>query len=212
MNLSKSRITLAAGLWMALAGSLAQGRDINIEIWCPDISGDLQVDGEDVTILVAAWGQSCPTQPGSADDDCPEDVNGNGSIGRLDLARVLGSWGPCRCKGDLNGDGVRDQLDVDLMDQAIADDIGCGEDIDHDGTVSAMDLEIAQETWVESLDPDPAADVDRDEALEVTDMLAVLDAMLEGKDCRAEITGDGTVDLIDRLVLVHLANIDPDCP
>ncbi len=45
---------------------------------------------------------------------CPADLNGNGWVGPLDLAVVLGGWGECGafCPGDLNDDGAVDEADL----------------------------------------------------------------------------------------------------
>ena len=43
----------------------------------------------------------------NSDAECPQDLDGNGSVGAADLAILLGSWGPCeRCAADFDGDGV----------------------------------------------------------------------------------------------------------
>ena len=36
----------------------------------------------------------------------PGDVDGDGTVGVLDLLQLLTSWGQCTCPADLNGDGV----------------------------------------------------------------------------------------------------------
>ncbi len=51
---------------------------------CPaDLSGDGQVDGIDLTSILAAWGSAT------------SDLNGDGTVNGLDLAVVLAAWGPC---------------------------------------------------------------------------------------------------------------------
>ena len=41
---------------------------------------------------------------------CPGDLNGDGTVGALDLTTLLAAWGPCPpgpdCAADLNGDGT----------------------------------------------------------------------------------------------------------
>lgn len=49
-----------------------------------DLSGDLQVNGTDLTALLSAWGSS-----GTAD------INGDGVVGGADLTVLLSSWGAC---------------------------------------------------------------------------------------------------------------------
>ena len=44
------------------------------------------------------------------------DIDGDGTIGVLDLLDTLGAWGPCAgCDADVNGDGVTDVLDLLLV-------------------------------------------------------------------------------------------------
>ncbi|MCB1037661.1 MAG: hypothetical protein KDD47_27765, partial [Acidobacteria bacterium] len=68
-------------LILGLGGSPSLARDINIEIWCPDVNRDLFVDARDVQLLMEVWGQSCPTHPEDPHDTCPADVNHNGVVG-----------------------------------------------------------------------------------------------------------------------------------
>jgi plastocyanin len=53
---------------------------------------------------------------GGGGNDCPTDVDGNGSTDVGDVLELISQWGPCSgCSGDLNGDGVvnvTDLLDV----------------------------------------------------------------------------------------------------
>ena len=51
-----------------------------------DLSGDGLVNGNDLGILLGAWG-SC--------SDCAADLDGNGSVGGSDLGVMLGAWGTC---------------------------------------------------------------------------------------------------------------------
>jgi hypothetical protein len=48
--------------------------------------------------------------------ECPEDLNGDGSVDVLDLLQLLDAWGPCPrggdCPEDLNDDGAVDVLDL----------------------------------------------------------------------------------------------------
>jgi len=47
---------------------------------------------------------------------CPTDLDDSGDIGAVDLALLLGSWGPCAgCPADFNGDGVVGPLDLALL-------------------------------------------------------------------------------------------------
>lgn len=202
-------LTLLAALALAWASPL-EARDIVLEIWCPDLDGDEEVGFSDAALLVAAQGP-CPTLPGDPDDDCPEDFNGNGVVGRLDLVRVLGHWGPCRCKGDLDGDGFRTSADLALMGDAIASGLDCRADIDHSGRVEPADLEIELVSWETEPDADPGADVNDVEGLDPSDLQEVFSALAAGRDCRAEITADGLVDDDDLQMLEELVDQYPEC-
>ena len=46
-------------------------------------------------------------------DDCPADLNGDGSIGGADLGLLIAAWGTDG--GDLNGDGITNGADLGLM-------------------------------------------------------------------------------------------------
>ena len=44
---------------------------------------------------------------------CPQDLDGDGSVGAFDLALVLGNWGPCDgCPMDFDDDGQVDAFDL----------------------------------------------------------------------------------------------------
>ena len=47
------------------------------------------------------------------DAECPQDLDGNGTVGAPDLAILLGSWGPCEgCPADFDGDGMVNAPDL----------------------------------------------------------------------------------------------------
>lgn len=53
---------------------------------CPaDLNGDSSVDGQDLGVLLGAWGSS----------GVPADLNGDGPVDGQDLGVLLGAWGPC---------------------------------------------------------------------------------------------------------------------
>jgi hypothetical protein len=57
---------------------------------CPaDLNDDGAVNGEDLGILLAAWG-ACPTT-----GPCPADLNDDGAVDGVDLGILLAAWGPC---------------------------------------------------------------------------------------------------------------------
>ena len=158
--------------------------------------GSEVVDAEDVTELVALFGTPCP-------DGCLADWNHNHVIGEGDLRVVLGNWGVCRPRADVDGDGV-----VDLEDAAaVVADLGldCRPDLDYSGVVEGNDLNLAQLAWGPG--DDHQGDVDRDNALEIgDDLLAVVDAL--GRHCTADVDFDGTVECEDLEHVCSIADID----
>jgi hypothetical protein len=54
----------------------------------PDLNNDDVVNGQDLGILLGAWGPC-----GGA--SCPADLNGDGAVNGQDLGILLGAWGPC---------------------------------------------------------------------------------------------------------------------
>lgn len=72
-------MTRAVGIGIPLAIEV-QERPIS------DLNLDWRVDAQDLAMVIAAWG---PCPPGSS---CPADLDGNGSVGPLDLGRVLSDW------------------------------------------------------------------------------------------------------------------------
>jgi hypothetical protein len=52
-------------------------------------------------------------QPGAMGTPCPQDFNGDNSVGAADLAQLLAGWGPCPgCPADLTGDSVVGPADL----------------------------------------------------------------------------------------------------
>ena len=69
----------AIGLSMLFAGLASAGGS------CPaDVTGDGEVDGADLSVVLGGWGQ-----PG------PSDISGDGNTDGTDIGLLLGSWGPC---------------------------------------------------------------------------------------------------------------------
>jgi hypothetical protein len=52
-----------------------------------DINGDGNVDGIDLTALLAAWG-SCPST-----GSCHADLDASGAVDGVDLTAMLADWG-----------------------------------------------------------------------------------------------------------------------
>ena len=53
-----------------------------------DLNVDGTVDGEDLALLLGAWGSSCLVQ-----DPCFSDLNGDQTVDGADLAILLSAWG-----------------------------------------------------------------------------------------------------------------------
>ncbi len=65
---------------------------------------DLATCGAKYTATVSPFDMPCPS---------PADFNGDGVVGPVDLAFLLGSWGSCAgCPADLNGDGLVGPFDL----------------------------------------------------------------------------------------------------
>jgi hypothetical protein len=69
--------------WVDLSGDIGC-----VEACRPDLNGDGAVNGQDLGVLLGAWG-ACPGTP------CPPDLNDDGSVNGQDLGVLLGAWGPC---------------------------------------------------------------------------------------------------------------------
>ena len=78
MPLGSSTGTWGSAVYVLRAAESARPADIN---------GDGQVDGIDLTVLLAAWG-ACPSA-----GDCPADLDGSGAVDGLDLTAMLADWG-----------------------------------------------------------------------------------------------------------------------
>ena len=63
--------------------------DLPRPVQCPaDLNGDAAVNGDDLGILLGAWG-AC------ASSNCIADLNADGAVNGDDLGVMLGAWGPC---------------------------------------------------------------------------------------------------------------------
>ncbi len=182
---------------LVLATPLWAGLDtIEEEIWCKDLTGDHQVDYDDVGVLVARFG---------ACGGCQADFNENGFVGRGDLLILLGNWGDCGVKGDLNDDGG---VDVQDLDQVTADlGLQCRIDLDHNGRVAGIDQHLAEMAWFGDPDYHPMADIDESGGLDPTDLLVVVRA--NGTDCSSDVNHDGSVDSLDVDMICELAGLCP---
>ena len=70
-----------AGPWTNLGGN-------TVCVCIADLNGDDAVNGNDLGILLAAWG---PCTSG----ECAPDLNGDSAVDGSDLGVLLSRWGPC---------------------------------------------------------------------------------------------------------------------
>ena len=70
-----------AGDWIDLGGNSFNPAACD----AADLNGDGEVDGADLALVLAAWGQPCL--------GCAVDVNGDGEVDGADLALILAGWG-----------------------------------------------------------------------------------------------------------------------
>ena len=71
-----------AGVWNDLGGNSFNPGECN----AADLNGDGEVNGADLALVLAAWGEPCL--------GCAADVNGDGEVNGADLALILAGWGP----------------------------------------------------------------------------------------------------------------------
>ena len=62
----------------------------------PDFNGDSNVDGADLSVMLASWGR--------CGGECPSDLDQNGTVDGADLTVLLAVWGACS-DDDSQGDG-----------------------------------------------------------------------------------------------------------
>ena len=128
--------------------------------------------------------------------DARADLNGNGIVGQADLDTLFDNWGACvTCPADLDGDGQVNQRDRKLLEQAYGTD--CSANLGRFGDVGDYDLDVLLTSWTASADPDadPRADLNGDGSVDVSDLNLLLSQF--GTDCRADLNSDGAVNTDD---------------
>ena len=70
------------GDWTDLGGNSFHAGECDFA----DINGDGEVNGADLALVLASWGEPCL--------GCAADVNQDGEVDGADLALVLAGWGP----------------------------------------------------------------------------------------------------------------------
>ena len=99
---------------------------LDVELECTPLTLSFDLDPGVYWLVIGAFGATDEAVCGarytarvtsSADEcGCAEDLDGNGDIGPLDLALLLGAWGPCSgCSADINGDGTVGPFDLALL-------------------------------------------------------------------------------------------------
>jgi len=80
--------------------------------WAGEVAGD---HGEAIINACVWMNPTAPPPPA-----CPEDIDGDGSIGGPDLALLLQAWGTCggKCPADINTSGSVDGADLALLLQS----------------------------------------------------------------------------------------------
>jgi len=137
-------------------------------------------------LLMAASLITVPLALAQENDKVLEDLNNDGFVDRTDMKMMLNNWGPCenetRCydvtddkkvdvrdllqllgawnprpSPDLNNDGKIDKLDLDILIEAWGEcnDTSCNADLNNDGEVGIRDLLILLRSWSDSQDPIP---------------------------------------------------------
>ncbi len=191
------------------------------EIQCnnADINGDGIVDDTDEALLEAKWGLTnyCGY----------EDINGDGNVDIQDLTALAGNWnastGECTLRSlncdkilgkesdeyvqerllpfcniaDINGDGIVNQIDNELLSSKWGSTNYCGyEDINEDGKVNILDLTNLASNWNASTGEcvtrilgcmNETRIIDKDVSITICD--------------NSDINGDGIVDDTDKTLL-----------
>lgn len=163
-----------------------------------DVNGDEVVDAVDYGLVVDVLGLP----------DARRDLDGNGTVGKEDVAIVLGFLGAVcseSCPADLDLDG-----DVDGDDRAllVADfGLDCRPDLDRDGRVDGDgrggDDDVLFAYYNQPAPPYTAAsraDLRVDQYVDKSDYRILAAAV--PRDCRSDLNSDGAVDLTDVWVLL----------
>lgn len=109
----------------------------------------------------------------------PGDLNQDGSLDSADLSALLAQWGAVGVnEADLDGSGVVDDQDLDLLSQRLDCAVPyppppppLSPDLDGDGLVGISDLLLLLANWGSD---DPAIDITRDGVVDWSDQLIVL--------------------------------------
>jgi len=192
-----------------LSSSTAGGHEITYDAkictCLADLNGDDRVDYEDIHLILDRFYEDCD------DDGCPEDLTHNHRVDASDVRMALGQLGRCPEPGDVNGDRVADQADVDAVFAAIG--LDCRPNLDLRGEVDMNDVILAMDAWRHSDTQFPRIDVDGSNTQTPLDLQIVYDAM--GVDCRSDVNLSLTVDCYDYLDVCGLAGVTcsmADCP
>ena len=157
-----------------------------------DANGDKQVDVYDLIVTYISIGSSL-TQF-DCDKDGDVDVNDYWTVND-----AIGSIASDALEGDINGDWVVDDADVDLLD-AVFGTSWTQADIDGSGAINATDLLSLNSAYGNASGEANDGDIDMNCGVDAQD-LALLQATFGTSFAPADINGNGTVDTSDMLLL-----------
>lgn len=189
----------------------------------PDLDGDGTVDHTDLSIVDARWGATCGRRlygdvdgSGVVDaldlnkvlaafgsDDPSADVNGDGHVGKRDVALVEANWGrnfAARLATDIDGSNVVNTTDLTLVLAAFGTDDPLA-DADLDGTVGGRDLDLLVALSGRVAGDRLPGDVDGDRVVGSSD-LDLVRAVWGKSFAIADLNGDGTVGARDLNVVL----------
>lgn len=137
-----------------------------------DVDGDTDVDAEDLTLVLAAYGQVAAA-------NLSGDINGDGMVNTSDNDLLLAAWGSDYGQADITGDGAVNIADLNqqLTDWGLTFGTQTTGDIDGSCLVDETDEELLLATWGTPWAP---ADLDQDGAVGNEDLSILLANFGEG--------------------------------
>lgn len=112
-----------------------------------DLDGDGDVDGDDISVLVGAYG-TCAHYVYQTGVYLPLDLDNNGEIDHNDVEIVQCFWGPATSalpNVDFNADGKVDVLDLDVVLGSVG--LRCPYDLNQNGLVEWSDIKVLIGKW-----------------------------------------------------------------
>ena len=188
-----------------------------------DLDGDGQVDSRDIDLLAANWGHRASADlPGDVDGDwvvdqvdhdllaaafgsnwAPADIDASGLVNINDFLALSARFGDAagrKLVGDINGDWIVDDVDIDLVEVTLGTSWAAA-DVDDNGTVDISDFLATLGNYGASYGTTLAGDINGDCEVDQTDA-DLLEAALGSAWLQADLTGDEIIDVQDHLLLV----------